>query len=29
MDDDVGVLGLHPGWAVFKDVWRDFIWGNV
>ena len=26
---DVGVLGLHPGWAVFGDVWRGFIWANV
>ena len=23
------VLGLHPEWAVFRDVWRDFIWANV
>ena len=27
--EDVGMLGLHPGWAVFGDMWRDFIWGNV
>ena len=20
VDEDVGLLGLHPGWAVFKDV---------
>ena len=27
--DDMKVLGLHPEWAVFRDVWRDFIWANV
>ena len=27
--DDMEVLGLLPEWAVFKDVWRDFIWANV
>ena len=20
--EDVGMLGLHPGWAVFGDMWR-------
>ena len=29
VDDDMEVLGLHPEWAVFRDVWRDFIWANV
>ena len=29
MDDDMEVFGLHPEWAVFRDVWRDFIWANV
>ena len=29
MDDDMKVLGLHPEWAVFRDVRRDFIWANV
>ena len=29
VDDDMKVLGLHPEWAVFRDVWRDFIWANV
>ena len=28
VDDDMRVLGLHPEWAVFKDVWRDFILGK-
>ena len=27
--DDMKVLGLHSEWAVFMDVWRDFIWANV
>ena len=26
--DDMKVLGLHPEWAVFRDVWRDFIRAN-
>ena len=26
MNDDMKVLGLQPEWAVFRDVWRDFIW---
>ena len=25
VDDDMKVFGLHPEWAVFRDVWRDFI----
>ena len=25
VDDDMKVLGLHPEWVVFRDVWRDFI----
>ena len=29
VDDDIKVLGLHPEWAVFRDVWRDFIWANI
>ena len=29
VDDDMKVLGLHPEWAVFRDVWRDFLWANV
>ena len=29
VDKDMKVLGLHPEWAVFRDVWRDFIWANV
>ena len=27
--DDMEVLGLHPEWAVFRDVWRDLIWANI
>ena len=23
--DDMKVLGLHSGWAIFRDVWRGFI----
>ena len=22
------LLGLHPEWAIFKDMWRDLIWGK-
>ena len=32
VDDDMKVLGLHSEsseWAVFRDIWRDFIWANV
>ena len=29
LDKDMKVLGLHPEWAVFRDVWRDFIRANV
>ena len=29
VNDDMKVLGLQPEWAVFRDVWRDFIWANV
>ena len=28
VDDDLKVLGLHPEWAVFRDVWRDIIWAK-
>ena len=27
--DNMEVLGLRPEWAVFRDVWRDFIRANV
>ena len=27
--DDVKVLGLHPEWAVFWDMWRGFISGGT
>ena len=26
--DDMKLLGLHPEWAIFKDMWRDLIWGE-
>ena len=26
--DDMKLLGLHSEWAIFKDMWRDFIWGK-
>ena len=26
--DDMKLLGLHPEWAVFMDMWRDLIWGK-
>ena len=29
VEDDMKVLGLHAEWAVFRDMWRDFIWANV
>ena len=22
------LLGLHPEWAIFRDMWRDLIWGK-
>ena len=27
--DDMKVLGLHPEWAVFRDMWRGFISGGT
>ena len=29
VNDDMKVLGLQPEWAVFRDIWRDFIWANI
>ena len=29
VNDDMKVLGLQPEWAIFRDMWRDFIWANV
>ena len=29
VEDDMKVLGLHSEWAVFMDIWRDFILANV
>ena len=26
--DDVKLLGLHSEWAIFRDMWRDMIWGK-
>ena len=26
--DDMRLPGLHPEWAVFRDMWRDLIWGK-
>ena len=26
--DDMKVLGLQPDWAIFRDMWRDLIWGK-
>ena len=28
VDNDMEVLGLHPKWVVFRDVWREFIWAK-
>ena len=28
MNDDMKLLGLQPEWAIFKDMWRDFISGD-
>ena len=25
VDDDMKVLGLRSVWAVFRNIWRDFI----
>ena len=27
--DDMVELGLHPEWAVFRDMWRGFISGRT
>ena len=27
--DDMKLLGLQPEWAIFRDMWRDFIWANI
>ena len=26
--DDIKLLGLHCGWAIFRDMWRNLIWGK-
>ena len=28
VEDDMRQLGLHSEWAIFRDVWRDLIWGK-
>ena len=28
VEDDMKLLGLHSEWAIFRDVWRDLIWGK-
>ena len=28
VNDDIKVLGVHSEWAVFRDMWRDFIWAR-
>ena len=28
MRDDMKLLGLHPEWAMFRDMWRDFMYGT-
>ena len=27
--DDMKLLSLHSEWAIFRDVWRDLIWGQM
>ena len=29
VDMDMKGLGLHPEWAVLREVWRDLIWAGV
>ena len=29
VEDDMKALGLHPEWAVFRDMWRGFISGRT
>ena len=29
VENDMKVLGLHAELAVFRDMWRYFIWANV
>ena len=26
--DDMKFLGLQPEWAMFRDMWRDLVWGK-
>ena len=26
--DDMKLLGLHSEWCIFRDMWRDLIWGK-
>ena len=25
---DMKLLGLQPEWAIFRDMWKDLIWGK-
>ena len=27
--DDMKLLGLKSEWAIFRDIWRDFILGQT
>ena len=27
--DKMKLLELQPEWAIFMDMWRDVIWGNI
>ena len=29
VNDDMKLLGLQPVWAMFRDMWRDFISGQT
>ena len=26
--NDMKLLGLQPEWVIFRDMWRDLIWGK-
>ena len=28
MMDDSELLGLQSEWSIFRDMWRDVIWGE-
>ena len=29
VNDDMKLLSLKPEWAIFRDMWRDFILGQT